>query len=81
MNGNNQGHKGGAGHHRGRPFRGKRLKTALPRPAALAAPLPPAKTAERIAKVMARVGLDRSGPGVGQRLGHPIVRAQRQCGG
>jgi 23S rRNA pseudouridine2605 synthase len=57
MNDNNQGHKGGTGHHRGRPFRGKRLKTALPRPAVPEAPLPPAKTAERIAKVMARVGL------------------------
>jgi 23S rRNA pseudouridine2605 synthase len=44
------------GQHRGRKFRGKRLKTALPRPA-VDAPLPPAKTAERIAKVIARAGL------------------------
>ena len=43
-------------HHRGRPFRGKRLKTTLPKPA-LDLPLPPAKAAERIAKVMARAGL------------------------
>jgi 23S rRNA pseudouridine2605 synthase len=43
-------------HHRGRPFRGKRLKTSLPKPA-VEAPLPEAKTAERIAKVMARAGL------------------------
>ena len=50
-----QGNKG-AGHHRGRPFRGKKLKTTLPKPA-VDVPLPPPKTAERIAKVMARVGL------------------------
>jgi 23S rRNA pseudouridine2605 synthase len=50
-----QGNKG-AGHHRGRPFRGKKLKTTLPKPE-LDVPLPPPKTAERIAKVMARVGL------------------------
>jgi 23S rRNA pseudouridine2605 synthase len=43
-------------HHRGRPFRGKRLKTSLPKPA-VEMPLPEAKTAERIAKVMARAGL------------------------
>jgi len=43
-------------HHRGRPFRGKRLRTTLPRPA-VEAPLPAPKTAERIAKVMARAGL------------------------
>jgi 23S rRNA pseudouridine2605 synthase len=42
--------------HRGRPFRGKRLKTTLPRPA-VDVPLPDAKTAERVAKVMARAGL------------------------
>jgi 23S rRNA pseudouridine2605 synthase len=42
--------------HRGRAFRGKRLKTSLPRPAA-DMPLPPAKAAERVAKVMARAGL------------------------
>jgi 23S rRNA pseudouridine2605 synthase len=50
-----QGNKG-VGHHRGRPFRGKRLKTALPKPE-LDLPLPPPKEAERIAKVMARAGL------------------------
>jgi 23S rRNA pseudouridine2605 synthase len=43
-------------HHRGRPFRGKRLKTTLPKPA-VEVPLPEAKTAERVAKVMARAGL------------------------
>src|SRR5690242_12109630 len=42
--------------HRGRPFRGKRLKTALPKPE-LDLPLLAAKGAERIAKVMARAGL------------------------
>lgn len=42
--------------HRGRKFRGKRLKTALPRPEQEAAPAP-AKSAERIAKVMARAGV------------------------
>ncbi len=59
MNDNNQGDKGGAARHRGRPFRGKRLKTALPRPPVAEAPLPPPppKEAERIAKVMARAGL------------------------
>jgi 23S rRNA pseudouridine2605 synthase len=42
--------------HRGRKFRGKRLKTALPRPMTEA---PPAerKASERIAKVIARAGL------------------------
>ena len=44
-------------HHRGRPFRGKRLKTSLPRPAMPEAPVPQAKDTDRIAKVMARVGL------------------------
>ena len=45
--------------HRGRKFRGKQLKTSLPRPAAPEAPLPQAKDkeADRIAKVMARAGL------------------------
>src|SRR4029079_17756302 len=43
-------------HHRGRPFRGKRLKTVLPKPEA-ELPLPEAKGAERIAKVMARAGV------------------------
>ncbi|MBX9845715.1 MAG: pseudouridine synthase [Xanthobacteraceae bacterium] len=42
--------------HRGRKFRGKRLRTRLPRPAA-DAPLPERKDAERIAKVIARAGL------------------------
>jgi 23S rRNA pseudouridine2605 synthase len=42
--------------HHGRKFRGKRLKTALPRPA-LETPPQQAKSAERIAKVMARAGL------------------------
>src|SRR3954469_11002683 len=47
---------GRGGHHRGRPFRGKRLKTTLPKPA-VDLPPPQAKAAERIAKVMARAGL------------------------
>ena len=42
--------------HAGRKFRGKRLKTALPRLLPEVAP-PPPKEAERIAKVMARAGL------------------------
>ncbi len=42
--------------HRGRKFRGKRLKTTLPRPATEPAPEAP-KAAERIAKVMARAGV------------------------
>src|SRR3954467_13309484 len=42
--------------HRGRPFRGKRLKTMLPKPV-VEGPLPEPKAAERIAKVMARAGL------------------------
>ncbi len=42
--------------HRGRKFRGKRLKTTLPRPEH-AEPLPVPKSAERIAKVMARAGV------------------------
>src|SRR5260221_13167422 len=42
--------------HRGRPFRRKRLKTTLPKPA-VEVPLPAPKAAERIAKVMARAGL------------------------
>src|SRR6185312_4470355 len=44
------------GPHRGRKFRGKRLKTAIPRPQPAAAP-PQPKEAERIAKAMARAGL------------------------
>jgi 23S rRNA pseudouridine2605 synthase len=42
--------------HRGRKFRGKRLRTQLPRPEA-PVPLPERKDAERIAKVIARAGL------------------------
>jgi len=42
--------------HRGRPFRGKRLKTSLPRPEATPE-LPPAKDGERIARAIARAGL------------------------
>src|SRR5215208_3690238 len=42
---------------RGKPFRGKKLKTSLPRPAPAAAPLPQRKSAERVAKVIARAGL------------------------
>ena len=42
--------------HRGRKFRGKRLKTVLQRPQAEIG-APPARAAERIAKVMARAGL------------------------
>jgi 23S rRNA pseudouridine2605 synthase len=49
---NDQAHR----QHRGRKFRGKRLKTTLPRPVA-EAPAPPAKSAERIAKAIARAGL------------------------
>ena len=56
MDGENKNDKGHG--HRGRKFRDKRLKTALPRPAPTPdAPPPPAKSAERIAKVMARAGL------------------------
>jgi 23S rRNA pseudouridine2605 synthase len=40
----------------GKPFRSKKLKTSLPRPAAVAA-VPERKSAERIAKVIARAGL------------------------
>ena len=39
------------------PFRSKKLKTSLPRPAQPDAPVPPRKTAERVAKVIARAGL------------------------
>ncbi len=39
------------------PFRSKKLKTALPRPAPRAEPLPARKSAERVAKVIARAGL------------------------
>ncbi len=42
--------------HRGRKFRGKRLRTSLPKPEA-EAPLPAPKEADRIAKVIARAGL------------------------
>jgi 23S rRNA pseudouridine2605 synthase len=54
-NGKNKGH---AGHKPGRPpFRPKKLKTSLPRPAQAEAPLAERKSAERIAKVIARAGL------------------------
>jgi 23S rRNA pseudouridine2605 synthase len=42
--------------HRGRKFRGKRLKTALPRPA-VEMPPPAAKEGDRVAKAIARAGL------------------------
>lgn len=42
--------------HRGRKFRGKRLRTSLPKPEA-EAPLPERKDSDRIAKVIARAGL------------------------
>jgi 23S rRNA pseudouridine2605 synthase len=54
MSDENQGH---SARHRGRKFRGKRLKTALPRPAAKPEPPPAAKEAERVAKAIARAGL------------------------
>ena len=41
--------------HRGRKFRGKRLRTSLPKPEA-EAPLPERKDVDRIAKVIARAG-------------------------
>jgi 23S rRNA pseudouridine2605 synthase len=50
----NQGH---SAPHRGRKFRGKQLKTALPRPVAGPAPPPAANEAERVAKAIARAGL------------------------
>jgi 23S rRNA pseudouridine2605 synthase len=55
-NNNDDGQKGNAGPHRGRAFRGKRLRTMLPKPE-LEAPLPQPKEAGRIAKVMARAGI------------------------
>lgn len=50
---------GHRGPHRGRPFRGKRLKTSLPKPAPRpqAEPAALGKDADRIAKVIARAGL------------------------
>ncbi|WP_237180083.1 pseudouridine synthase [Rhodoplanes sp. Z2-YC6860] len=42
--------------HRGRKFRGKRLRTSLPKPEA-EAPIPERKDSDRIAKVIARAGL------------------------
>jgi 23S rRNA pseudouridine2605 synthase len=39
------------------PFRPKKLKTSLPRPAPADAPIPERKSAERVAKVIARAGL------------------------
>jgi len=49
-------HQGHSARHRGRKFRGRRLKTALPRPAAESTS-PAAKDAERVAKAIARAGL------------------------
>jgi 23S rRNA pseudouridine2605 synthase len=49
--------KPGAAPFRGKRFRPKKLRTALPRPASPAAPLPARKSAERVAKVIARAGL------------------------
>jgi 23S rRNA pseudouridine2605 synthase len=51
--------KSGASHRPfgGKPFRSKKLKTSLPRPVPPAAPLPARKSAERVAKVIARAGL------------------------
>ena len=54
--GENENRPAGVPRHAGRKFRGKRLKTALPRPVPETA-LPPVKEAERIAKIMARAGL------------------------
>jgi 23S rRNA pseudouridine2605 synthase len=55
MNDSEQGNKGG---HRGRKFRGKRLKTSLAKPDVRAeAPVPAKKPENRIAKVMARAGV------------------------
>jgi len=51
----NTGLKGGM-QHRGRKFRGKRLKTTLPRPEPVQIASPP-KASERIAKAIARAGL------------------------
>jgi 23S rRNA pseudouridine2605 synthase len=42
--------------HKGRKFRGKRLRTSLPRPE-VEAPLPERKEVDRVAKVIARAGL------------------------
>jgi len=42
--------------HKGRKFRGKRLRTSLPRPEA-ETPLPARKEVDRVAKVIARAGL------------------------
>jgi 23S rRNA pseudouridine2605 synthase len=47
----------GGPRHRGRKFREKRLKTALPRPVTEVAPLPAPKGHERVAKAIARAGL------------------------
>jgi 23S rRNA pseudouridine2605 synthase len=54
--GANENRPAGGPRHQGRKFRGKRLKTTLPRPVPEGLP-PAAKTAERIAKVIARAGL------------------------
>lgn len=47
----------GARAHAGRPFRGKKRQTSLPRPDPSSLPRPAAKDAERVAKVIARAGL------------------------
>jgi 23S rRNA pseudouridine2605 synthase len=52
----NENRPAGGPRHQGRKFRGKRLKTTLPRPVPEALP-PAAKSSERIAKVIARAGL------------------------
>jgi 23S rRNA pseudouridine2605 synthase len=54
---NTRSRKPGKAPFHGKPFRGKKLKTALPRPAAAAAPPPQRNSAERVAKVIARAGL------------------------
>ncbi len=76
-------------HHRGRAFRGKRLKTTLPKPA-VEVPVPAPKAAERIAKVMARAGLAsrreaevwiEAGRVIGQRRENHVAGAERQRDG
>ncbi len=50
-------HKPGVKAHAGRPFRGKKQQTSLSRPDPSSLPKPVVKSAERIAKVIARAGL------------------------
>src|SRR5437660_1504278 len=46
------------GTHKGRKFRGKRLRTSLPKPTPeVEAPIPERKEVDRVAKVIARAGL------------------------